>query len=422
MRNLRADVSDRALDTSTPRTEFRVLSETRYMLVVEQWGVELEIDRLQRERGELHGELIVRVNWAGAPTYNGILSRSRFNLDSSQTRTRLAKELRTKAKLRPDDPTDYGVLLEELGIRVSEAERAGQPAVVLRDVPRPSPDDTFTVEGFPILRHHPMILFGDGGTAKSLLALLLAGRLVERGWSVLYADWELSAPDHRERLERLFPDEMPLVHYLRCARSISVEAESLQRRVHELGINYVVCDSVGFACDGPPEAAEAANGFFRHLRHIGVGSLNIAHINKGEQGEHKPFGSAFWHNGARSTWFVKAGTPTATGLSVGLFHRKANLGPLRQPIGYEIDFDMDRTTFRRVEVAAIEELAPSLPMWQRIKQAVKHRPLTLAVLAEELDAKVDTIDKTTRRYGRVFTRVQGDDHVTRIALVTKEVA
>jgi len=61
----------------------------------------------------------------------------------------------------------------------------------------------------------------------------------------------------------------------------------------------VILDSVAFACEGPPEAAETAAAYYWALRLLGVGSTSIAHITKAEGGDQKPFGSAFWHNGAR---------------------------------------------------------------------------------------------------------------------------
>jgi AAA domain len=415
-----ADVGGFA-EKKRPVSTFTSRGEGCYRLEVRELGLRLDVDRLRRERNELIGELTVSLDWAGAATVDGTLSSADFNLSSARARQDRARLLQLRSHSKPED-VDWQALLETLCLRTIAAERAGQPAVLLRDVPRPSPDETFTVEGFPVLRRHPMMLFGDGGTAKSLLALYVAGSLVTRGWSVLYADWELSGEDHRERLERLFGPDMPAVQYARCARPLVHEADRLGRLVRQHGIDYVIADSVAFACDGPPEAAEVAGRYFMALRSLGVGSLNIAHVNKSDQGDQKPFGSTFWHNGARSTWFMKAGGTTPTGLSVGLFNRKANLGPLRLPIGYEIDFDLDTTTFRRIEVASVDDLAQNMPLWLRIKQAVRSRPLTLAALAEELNAKVDTIDKTTRRHCGVFTRVTGEDHVPRIALVTKEVA
>jgi hypothetical protein len=196
-----------------------VRGEDSYRLHMPSLGITLDVDRVRRERNQLLGELTVRLDWFEAPTFDGTLSSAEINLSSARARQDRAKLLRERSRSKPED-VDWHALIEELCIRVTTAERAGHPAVLLRDLARPSADQTFTVEGFPILRRHPSMIFGDGGTAKSLLALLLAGRLVERGWSVLYADWELSGEDHRERLERLFGANMPTVYYARCVRPL----------------------------------------------------------------------------------------------------------------------------------------------------------------------------------------------------------
>jgi hypothetical protein len=142
----------------------------------------------------------------------------------------------------------------------------------------------------------------------------LDGRLAERGIPVLYADWELGGEDHRDRLERLFGADMPDVHYIRCERPMVAEADRIRRCIVELRIKYVVCDSVGYAAGGPPESAEVANAYFRAVGQFGpdVGSLHVAHVTKpkeddkaGKAANLKPFGSVFWHNSARATWYVR---------------------------------------------------------------------------------------------------------------------
>ena len=126
---------------------------------------------------------------------------------------------------------------------------------------------------------------------------------------------------------------------------------------------------VAFACDGPPEAAEVAGRYFRALRQLGViGSLHIAHVTKSDGGDRKPFGSRFWHNGARSTWFIKQdkGAPDGSEVTVGLYNRKANLGPRRSAVGLKAVFRGDETSIQRVDIAHVPELAVDLSLPQRV--------------------------------------------------------
>ena len=183
-------------------------------------------------------------------------------------------------------------------------------------------------------------------------------------------------------------------------------------------------DSIAFACDGPPEASEVASAYFRAVRQIGVGSLHIAHVNRSDTGDKKPFGSSFWHNGARATWNIKTADqiPGSDELSIGLYNRKANIGPIRAAVGFRITFDDTRTTFTRVDPRDVDELATSLPLWQRMAHELRAGPQTLITLAEALEAKVDSVEKAAKRRGKVFTKVPGNDGVYRLALVERRVS
>jgi hypothetical protein len=263
--------------------------------------------------------------------------------------------------------------------RVLAAERAGQPAVDLRDLERPSADDAIRVEGLSLPRRHPAIIFGDGGAAKSYTGLYLAGRLVEQGFKLSLFDWELAGEDHRDRLERLFGKLMPRILYARCERPLVYESDRLRRIVRDEKIDYAIYDSVAFACDGPPEAAEVASRYFRAVRQIGVGSLNIEHVSKADDSDGKPFGSTFWHNGARSTWYVKLtdASPDGKTLDVGLFNRKSNLGQLQLPTGFRIEFTADRTYFTKSDPADTPELAEKMSIQLRKSVTVHYFPIKL---------------------------------------------
>jgi hypothetical protein len=395
----------------------------RYILGLSGTGIEFEIDRLDRKWGELTGELTVRCALAGARTIDAAntISVARFAVSDLRARQERAKYLIARSKA----PTiDWYGLLEEFCGRVLASERTGQAVVHLRDLARPGPDETFDVDGLRLLRRHPVMGFGDGGTLKSYLLTHILGTLAQRGLRVLYADWEFSGEEHRDRLERLFGPQMPDVLYVRCDRPLVVEVDRLRRIVQDEHVDYMGYDSVTFACPGRPEDAEVAAAYYRAVRSIGVGSLHIAHINKSENGDQKPFGSAFWHNGSRATWFIKRGdeAPDERQVTIGLYNRKANTGPLRGAVGFEFTFDADRTYVRRADLTDVPNLAAGLPTWQRMQKALSHGPLTPAALAEELGAKVETIDRVARGKGKgqdLFAKVPGPDGVTRIALVER---
>lgn len=396
---------------------FRRIDGGGYLTTFVQFETEFAADRLRWDRDELFGQLSVSCGLPGARTYEGSVSLGTFNFSSTRSRRERAREIAERVRAHQ---IDWLGMLEEVCQRILKAERRGEPAVMLRDVPRPNPDEEFEIAGFRCPKHHGTIVFGDGGTAKSYHALYTGGLLAARGVRVAFLDWELDADAHRLRLERLFGREMPDLRYVRCDRPLVYEVDRLRKIVRDERLEFAVFDSIGYACPGPPEAAEIAMGYFRAVRQLTIGSLHVAHVRQGENNDQRPFGSTFWHASARSTWFVKLAATSTDGhqITIGLFNRKSNLTALRPAIGYEITFDGDRTRFDPIAVADVQELAEALPLWMRMKQAVSHKPKTLVELAEELGATVDTLDRTVRRKSGLFTRVAKDaDGRTRIALV-----
>ena len=249
---------------------FEIVSPGRYRFLLPRCALVIEIDRLRRERHELIGELSVVSRLPGIKAVGGALSIADLNVSSARARQDRAKLLAQRSQA---EGLDWAGILEDFCQRVLAADRAGEPAVDLRTLPKPAADDSFLVDGFPLLRRNPTLIFGDGGTAKSYLSLFLAGRLAEQGVRVALFDWELAGEDHRGRLERLFGTAMPGVIYARCERPLVYEIDRLQRICRDERIEFTLFDSVAFACDGPPEAAEVAGRYFRAMRAIGGGSL-----------------------------------------------------------------------------------------------------------------------------------------------------
>jgi len=367
-----------------------------YRLKVPGAELEFEIDRLTWHRQELAGELLVRCAFLGTQgCIDGVLSVAAFNVSSARARAERATYLARQANAA-DLP--WAALLEELCQRVLTAERSGETATPLRDVERPDESDRLVnVSGFLLPREHPACLFGDGGTMKSYLSLYLAGRLAEDGYRVGLFDWELDASDHRARYERLFGEAMPAaLFYVRCARPLIHEVDGLKRVARLQGLDYGIFDSVGFATHEPPEKSESALAYFQAVRAIGIGSLHIAHVNKSETGDMKPYGSAFWHNSCRATWFVKASDDTNP-LTLGIFQRKANLNARQAPFAIEATFG-DRTSFNLVDIGAVTDFAGQVPLAQRLRALLTKGGLTRDEIASALDGeKPDTLRRTLNR-------------------------
>jgi hypothetical protein len=354
----------------------------------------------------LSGELSVATGVVGArTTEDDILSAGSFNFSSVQARTTRANLLRQKMR---SGSVPFDVLLEEFCKRIAYHERHGQPALVLRNVPKrdPARASFFNVSGLLFPSDQLSITFGTGGTLKSLFDLYLASERAKEGERVLYCDWELDAGTHRERLEQINGPDMPdAILYARCDRPLIYEIDRLRRIRRAERITYVVLDSVGYGTAGDPANAESAMDFCRAARQLEVGVNAIAHITKGgEENDRMPYGSVFWHNSARMTWNFKTTVAGDQGQAVSLaaFNRKNNLGPLRSAVGLNVTFDGDRIYFTGTDVASMEDFVDSLPLWQRIRSVVRTGPQTLATIANELSYdRVESLDRIVRKQERV---------------------
>lgn len=387
--------------------------------------VEIAFDLVRLERsGDITAEGTIRSTLQGAER---ILHRARVNLSGTRSRSELANHLAKRAK---GQGLEWPDLLEEAILATIEAFRAGEPAILLRDAERPA--GAGYVLPPVLLGAHPTMLFGDGGTGKSFLALGMALTLHQgdpllglepaRRLRVGYFDWEFSGWDHRERA-RLLGATDPDLLYVRCRGPLTEEVDRLRGIIAREQLDYVVLDSVAYACDGPPEASDVAMRFFQALGRLELGSLLIAHVPKDADTD-KPFGSAFWHNSARATWYVaKQQDLGASAFTVGLFNRKANTGPQAAPLGYRFDFDADRVRITRTDLLEVPELAEQIPVKTRMRRALRAGAMTPIVLAEEIGASVDAIRMVvTRDKGSTFTRVAGPDGVERLGLVSHAVA
>lgn len=395
----------------------------RYTL---EWGdperAILVFDLVRSERsGDVTAEIEVT---STAPAVAGLIHHARVNLVGTRSRQELAKHLATRT---PGVATDWPILVEIACRDVLRAYRAGAPAVLLRDVPPLSEDETgYALEPL-VLSGLPTCIFGDGGAAKSMLALAfgvaihigqpVAGFTPERARRVGILDWEMDGHSHRDRLARMTGEPLPDIVYVPCARPLAEDVDRLRRIIVRHELEFLIVDSVALACDGPPEAAEVATRFFGALRELALPVLAIAHVNRSGDTE-RPFGSAFWHNGFRLTWYAKRETDPATDtLAVGLFAKKSNLGPMPAPVGLRFTFEPDTITVARTDVADLSDFATHVPLRVRLAGQMRTGARTIAEMAEALDVATDSVRKAVERDGgKHFTRIEGSDRVFRWGL------
>lgn len=383
-------------------------------------GVLMDFDYLSTERrtGETHAELTITLY--GDAAANLPEFRTRLNLLSLSTRGTLAKQLTERYPNR----NNWLAMLDQAVQWVLSAHRVGEPAVVLTEAP--DPPHVGSVLPPLIAEDGPTIFFGDGGASKSYLALAVAASLHGAGdvipgmsptrtLKVAYLDWEWSAHVHKRRLLRLLPDAPPPILYVPMRLSLKEERDRLRRVLREHGSEFLVIDSAGLAAGGAPEEAEVAIAFFATLRELGLPNLIIAHVNRGDSNKgsaDRPFGSAYWHNSARSTWYIKAQeNPLPGQLHVALFHRKDNEEGRHSPIGLRWRWEDDHTWIESAPIEADPSLEEELPIGRRITLLLREvsGPLTQHEMVDKLGKSHEaSIRMALRRgAGKYFVRVPG---------------
>ena len=400
--------------TAGPDRVFEALGDQRYRLTAQSSHVRIEVQHLRRESHEAWGELRVAVNglFPAAKHYrDGLIHVGAWNLSAVRSRQERAKLL---AERSGDKDVDWYGLLEEFAVETLAAEAAGTPSVRLRDVPEQADTHNvaWDVSGLPILSDLPMVLFGDASSGKSLMALWIAGTLAERGIPVLYADWEFSATEQRKRFKRLFAEMPSAVHYVRCDRPLIRDVDRLSRMVQDLGCQYVIGDSIGFASDGPAETHEVAMRYFEGIRRLRVGSLSIAHIAKNIEEGQQPsiFGSTFFRAGGRSIWYVRQSDSNPPHqIRVALFHNKSNTGPKLPPRAYALSFEAGQIDVRPISIYDVPDLAALLPLVERLTRLLREDgETTVKRAAESLSVTQKALYALISKHKREFAR-HGDD-------------
>ena len=296
----------------------------------------------------------------------------------------------------------------------------------------------------PLLRQNEhTVLFGLGGTGKSTIALAAAacldqgiayiGDTAEQA-KVLVLDWEDEEDNVRWRLDQLREgwgmSQRPNILWKRCDVSLNSMTDALTRQVTAQRIQYLIIDSAAIACGLEPETADAANTFFRVLRGLGrvgiIGSLTLAHQPKERERSNYPFGSIFWWNNPRAVWKAeKSQDEGASNLHVGLFHKKANNGPLSRPMAFNIEYSKDSIRLTSEQVSKVSELREHIHANEQIEQTVSEwmiarkvgptraelRTLLMHLKKGTFDAAVSRLlhaGRITERNGRL-SRIQADD-------------
>jgi len=279
-----------------------------------------------------------------------------------------------------------------------ETGRGRKPEVIKLAEVKPSGPRRYVLEKL-VLAAYVTLIHGDGGVAKSLLALALAvavagdhkkwlGRSVENG-PVLYLDFELDAEEQARRVQQICrglevnhpSDNLLYMSALGFTAREAFEAALIVCEEH--GVKLMVVDSYGIALEGDAEASRDVIGFHQKVvepfRATGVAVLMIDHQSRLQTGQSykskSAFGSVYKTNLARSVIQIEATDRGEDTLTVRLRQKKHNFGPLVEPFGVKLSFSEDTVHLEAVELEAAELAEEqSLNSTQRVKLALEDGP------------------------------------------------
>ncbi|KKL08951.1 hypothetical protein LCGC14_2570730, partial [marine sediment metagenome] len=203
------------------------------------------------------------------------------------------------------------------------------------------------------------VLFGMGGSGKSYLSALIAlltaapyPHKLEELWAtergtVLYLDYEASRAKLNFRIKGLIKglgwdinaNDLP-IRYLECGGvPLKRMLSAVRKEVNEHNVRLMIIDSVGQATGADLIAQETVSTFANAVARCGVRScVAIAHVTK-DEGVLYPYGSVYWHNTPRLTWFVTRYNSDLKSMGVAALNRKANDDGPQHPLGVQLDFE-----------------------------------------------------------------------------------
>jgi hypothetical protein len=247
------------------------------------------------------------------PPRPGLLRSGNFNLSAATTRSQWQKALEERM---PD--VDWYAVLEVVCAKAVRRWREGEAIIDLAAVEVP-PDLPYILPPV-VVEGGPTVIYADGASGKSLLALAMAvsiatgtevvpGLVPQRLGPVIYWDWEWDAESHAERLQAIcagvdIPVPRGMVYYQREMVSVLDAVPRMRKRVAETGAVAVIVDSLGYARGGDANSQELTIRTFGALRTLERPVIVLDHVSADGKDKDKSFGSIYTRDSARSLWRI----------------------------------------------------------------------------------------------------------------------
>lgn len=394
------------MSLSAPSTTF---SEDLYTFLWPELGVEMIVERLVEEKTDIRCELTVN---SDHPTHGGRLYSGHLLLMGPNSRKQVVNAL-----LDRNPEIDWAGVIEQLCLLSRERYRHGEPVVDLSLVTF-GEKARFMVEPF-ILENGITILYGDGASAKSSLALSWGVQISLARGAVLYLDWEDDAATHAERLKAICSalgteDAGYGVFYQRRHARLAESVKEIRKIVGEKQIDLIIVDSLGMAA-GDPNNSDLMIEAMRAARALGTAVLAIHHLPKNAVDKSKPFGTVYASNEARMTWLVeKTQEEDSDEFTVLLTNHKSNRSKMFAKRAMKIRFlnseeGLQELGITEVKAIEVEAFRSRLPLWSHIGAVLKTGMSVAeikAVLAEDgREASEASIRRAIADHKEVFTNI-----------------
>ena len=341
---------------------------------------------------------------------------SDLNLKAARSKTALAKLMAG----RVPSYEQWETLIEMLCYLTAQEFR--KPSDVFEIGHEEPPARTYRVA--PLLAaDEPTVFFGEGGSGKTWLALLLSmciasgqplAGLQPVAGKVLYIDYETNKETLERRIRMLARGmgiSYPSLLYYRGGLPLAKDIASLKAHVLNNAISHVFIDSASLAVGGQLENVEAVGQFFSALRQLACGSTIITHTAKnGQEGKRTAFGSVYWTNLSRSVWEVLGNQEEGSNfLSIGIKHAKVNEEGKQPRLGFGVTFEADRVRFEARSVDSLPGLQQMHTALGQVIAAIGQFATGKATIRDIADTSglgASTVEKTIQRNRTKFVRFQ----------------
>ena len=401
-------------------TEFtRTGAGYTYTTKIAGHDIEARISRVKEQGDRLKAEVAILVDDSPIARSSPVLT-SVSGLDSLWRK--LARRLPTA-----DWGIDWEAYIEGLAARTIDSYRSGEPEMRLKNVRIPE-HVQWAVEPM-LLADQPNVLFGPGGSGKSLLSLWLATLLDSghvdstHGLTVhpaptMILDWETDPIEVASRVRDLRrgmgldPDDNGLI-YRRCTQPLAAETDTIREQMTRHGVRTLIVDSLGLATGGGLDEAESVLEYFAALRWLGGTSLTITHTNK----ENQIFGSVYTLNCGRSIWEIKKSGDESTGaIDVGLWHRKVNVVARQREMAYEVRFGDEGTVVTSKNPVETSITSEEMSIPAIVRHIVEAQgPIAKNAMAEAVGVyKAQDADRVRGAVTTAISRLIKDGRITEV--------